>query len=43
MHTRLFVLCPLRDVAPAWRHPVLGASVSELIAALPPAPIERLS
>jgi len=43
MHTRLFVLCPLRDVAPAWRHPVLHATVSELIAALPPTPIERVS
>lgn len=43
MHTRLFVLCPLRDVAPAWRHPVLGATVSELIAALPQTSIERLS
>lgn len=43
MHTRLFVLCPLRDVAPAWRHPVLGATVSELIAALPPATIERVA
>ena len=42
MHTRLFVLCPLRDVAPAWRHPVLHATVSELIAALPRAPIERV-
>lgn len=43
MHTRLFVLCPLRDVAPTWQHPVLHATVSELIAALPPAPIERVS
>lgn len=43
MHTRLFVLCPLRDVAPAWQHPVLHATVSELIAALPRAPIERVS
>lgn len=43
MHTRLFVLFPLRDVAPAWQHPVLHATVSELIAALPPAPIERVS
>lgn len=43
MHKRLFVLCPLRDVAPAWRHPVLHASVGELIAALPPAPIERIA
>ncbi len=43
MHMRLFVLCPLHDVAPAWRHPVLHRSVSELIAALPKAAIERLS
>lgn len=42
MHMRLFVLCPLRDVAPAWRHPVLHATVSELIAALPQTPIERM-
>lgn len=38
-HPRLegrgFVLIPLRDVAPDWRHPVSGRSVSELIEALP--------
>ena len=33
--TRAFVLVPLKDVAPQWRHPVSGRSVSELIAALP--------
>jgi 2-amino-4-hydroxy-6-hydroxymethyldihydropteridine diphosphokinase len=33
--SRGFVLIPLRDVAPAWRHPVSGRSVAELIAALP--------
>lgn len=32
---RAFVLVPLRDVAPDWRHPVTGKSVQELIAALP--------
>ena len=32
---RAFVLLPLRDVAPGWRHPVTGRSVGELIAALP--------
>jgi 2-amino-4-hydroxy-6-hydroxymethyldihydropteridine diphosphokinase len=37
MHERAFVLLPLRDVAPAWRHPISGKSVSELIADLPPA------
>lgn len=32
---RAFVLLPLRDVAPDWRHPVTGRSVGDLIAALP--------
>lgn len=32
---RAFVLLPLRDVAPDWRHPVTGQSVTELISALP--------
>jgi 2-amino-4-hydroxy-6-hydroxymethyldihydropteridine diphosphokinase len=32
---RAFVLVPLSDVAPGWRHPVTGKSVAELIAALP--------
>jgi 2-amino-4-hydroxy-6-hydroxymethyldihydropteridine diphosphokinase len=37
LHERAFVLLPLRDVAPAWRHPISGKSVSEMIADLPPA------
>lgn len=32
-HLRPFVLAPLRDVAPDWRHPILGAGVGELLAA----------
>lgn len=32
---RLFVLLPLRDVAPAWRHPATGGSVDGMIAELP--------
>jgi 2-amino-4-hydroxy-6-hydroxymethyldihydropteridine diphosphokinase len=32
---RAFVLMPLADVAPGWRHPVTGRSVEELVAALP--------
>ena len=40
--TRAFVLVPLREVAPDWRHPVSGRSVSELIAALSGAEIARL-
>lgn len=35
MHERPFVLLPLRDVAPGWRHPVSGMSVENLIRALP--------
>ena len=34
---RAFVLLPLADIAPSWRHPVLKRSVSEMVAALPAA------
>jgi 2-amino-4-hydroxy-6-hydroxymethyldihydropteridine diphosphokinase len=34
-HERAFVLLPLWDVAPTWRHPKLGVSIRELVAALP--------
>jgi len=33
--SRGFVLIPLRDVAPHWRHPVSGLTIDALIAALP--------
>ncbi len=36
LHERAFVLHPLRDVAPGWRHPVSGKDVDALIEALPP-------
>ena len=36
MHERAFVLLPLRELAPGWRHPVSGLGVGDLIAALPP-------
>jgi 2-amino-4-hydroxy-6-hydroxymethyldihydropteridine diphosphokinase len=32
---RSFVLVPLADVAPGWRHPVTGQGVAELLAGLP--------
>ncbi len=35
MHERAFVLIPLADVAPDWRHPVLGDTVREMVARLP--------
>jgi 2-amino-4-hydroxy-6-hydroxymethyldihydropteridine diphosphokinase len=34
-HLRRFVLQPLVDVSPGWRHPVLGLTVEDLLAALP--------
>lgn len=36
MHGRAFVLLPLAEVAPDWRHPRLGGSIAALIDALPP-------
>lgn len=30
MHERAFVLVPLCDVAPDWRHPVLGLTIAEM-------------
>lgn len=45
LHQRGFVLRPLADVAPDWVHPLLGADVRALLAALPVealAGIERL-
>ena len=34
MHGRAFVLAPLADVAPGWRHPVSGETIEQLLAAL---------
>ncbi len=40
-HERAFVLVPLADVAPEWRHPLLGKSAGALLAGLPPQPIRK--
>jgi 2-amino-4-hydroxy-6-hydroxymethyldihydropteridine diphosphokinase len=39
---RAFVLAPLAEIAPRLRHPVLGETVSDLLARLPLADIRRL-
>jgi 2-amino-4-hydroxy-6-hydroxymethyldihydropteridine diphosphokinase len=41
-HRRGFVLRPLRDVAPDWRHPRLGAAAAALLEALPPQDVAPL-
>jgi 2-amino-4-hydroxy-6-hydroxymethyldihydropteridine diphosphokinase len=41
-HLRGFVLWPLRDVAPDWVHPRLGAGAEALLRALPAQPVSLL-
>jgi len=44
LHERAFVLLPLRDVAPQWRHPATDLTVDAMIAGMPPGqPIRALS
>lgn len=40
-HLRAFVLQPLRLIAPAWRHPVLGSTPDQLLRRLPPRAVRR--
>ncbi|MGP3699235.1 2-amino-4-hydroxy-6-hydroxymethyldihydropteridine diphosphokinase [Rhodobacter sp. NSM] len=35
LQDRAFVLVPLSDVAPGWTHPLLGLTVTEMLAAVP--------
>jgi 2-amino-4-hydroxy-6-hydroxymethyldihydropteridine diphosphokinase len=36
LHERRFVLAPLAEIAPQWRHPRSAKTAAELLAALPP-------
>jgi 2-amino-4-hydroxy-6-hydroxymethyldihydropteridine diphosphokinase len=43
LHERRFVLEPLGEIAPLWRHPLLGLTAGELLEQLPPGqPIHAL-
>jgi 2-amino-4-hydroxy-6-hydroxymethyldihydropteridine diphosphokinase len=42
LHQRRFVLEPLCEIVPGWRHPRLGLTAAELLAGLPPGqPVRR--
>jgi 2-amino-4-hydroxy-6-hydroxymethyldihydropteridine diphosphokinase len=43
LQDRAFVLVPLAEIAPQWRHPVTGATVMEMLAALPPEDVAAIS
>ncbi len=43
MHERGFVLAPMAEIAPDWRHPVLGKTTAEMLADLPPEHLEGMS
>ena len=42
LQDRAFVLVPLLDVAPDWRHPLSGRSVAEMLASLPDSEIAEV-
>lgn len=43
MQDRGFVLAPLAEIAPLWRHPVTGLTVAAMLAALPPGGLEGMT
>lgn len=43
MQDRGFVLAPLAEIAPGWRHPLTGLTCLQMLAALPPTALEGLT
>ena len=43
LQDRAFVLAPLADIAPRWRHPLTGARVQEMLDALPPGALAEVA
>ena len=43
LHARGFVLGPLAEIMPDWRHPVLGGRAADLLAALPPSDLRPIA
>ncbi len=35
MHERLFVMAPVAEMAPGWRHPILGRTAREILGEIP--------
>lgn len=42
MQDRAFVMLPLTDIAPHWRHPVLGETAGEIARLLPPSDTRKI-
>ncbi len=43
LQDRAFVLVPMADITPDWHHPVLGQTVMQMVAALPPGDVAEVT